>query len=76
MARLVITAISPHTSVCVGTTSSMVGQSEGEFDQEVEPGEYIVQFGTGHETKFLLIVPVEGKITHEKEIYETCPTYP
>ena len=72
MARLVIQAISPHTIICVGTTSSMIGQCEGEFDQEVKPGEYIVQFGTGHETKFVLPVSANGRTTHEKEICETA----
>jgi hypothetical protein len=50
----------------------MIGQCEGEFDQEVKPGEYIVQFGTGHETKFVLPVSANGRTMHEKEICETA----
>jgi len=59
MTKLVIHA-EPDTMIFVGTTDSLVGATKGVFNQEVEPGEYIVQFGEGHESKFRLQVPVDG----------------
>ena len=72
MPKLVINAISPHTEIYVGTSTRQVGYATGAFEEFVSPGEYIVQFGSGHETKFRLRVGEEDKRTHEKEIADTC----